>query len=149
VFRDRAQVALNDLLVALQEAADLYRDDAEVAEGDAAARFARLADERRRQAERLIVLVRAGGDLPRQPDADRETLRRLGERVRAAFAGDAAQALLEERLEGERELARLAEAACAEAESGQARDVLDGVQAELAEARRRLEAALAERPSQG
>lgn len=143
MFRSDAQVALNDLLVALRESADLYADDAELADGapELAALFETLARRRSELGEELAAQVRKSGDLPRLPDADRETLLRLGNRFRSRMAPNALDELIGDRLAAEGELAqRVAEALCAVG-APEPRLLLNQLQREVGAARRRLEAA--------
>lgn len=110
MLRNEAQVALHDLLEALREAADLYADDAEVlSEGDLAGLCRELALRRERLADAVADEVRRYGDLPSEPDADRETLHRVGNRLRAFFSQHDRDVVVQDRLEAEVSLQRAAD----------------------------------------
>jgi uncharacterized protein (TIGR02284 family) len=115
MLRSEAEVALNDVVEAAREAADLYADDAEVAhEASLAELFDELAQRRDRFASLLDEQIRKRGDLPDAPDTDRETFHRLGNRLRAVFSGDERRALLNDRIAAEQDLQRRVELALAQ-----------------------------------
>lgn len=109
MLRTESQVALQDLLEALRAAADMYADNAEVlAEGELAELCRALALRRGQQAQAVADELRRRGDLPGEPDADRETLQRLGHRLRTLVAGNERAVVVQDRLDAEAELAELA-----------------------------------------
>lgn len=115
MLRDDRQVALGEVLVACKHAADQYREEAELAEDGGVARtFGELAARRECQALALEEHVRALGDLPREPDADRETLSALLTRLRAHLTSDRREALLSSAQASEEELAARVEEALAQ-----------------------------------
>jgi hypothetical protein len=107
LLRSDEQVALNDLLVASETSVDHYRDTAElVLHSPVSKEMQAVANERQALVKQLEYAVRASGDLPSEPDADRESVEKLYHRVHAAVADDEIGDLLEQRLHGEHELAR-------------------------------------------
>lgn len=143
MLRNDTQVALNDALSAVRESADLYADDIEALDASPLAKvFDELRARRLALAAALEEEVRRAGDLPKEPDADRETLHRLGERLQAAL-GNERRVFLADRLRGEEELLALAERALARPLPDSAADVLGAIRAEAAQARDRLAALLA------
>lgn len=142
MLRNDAEVSLDDLLRAVREAADLYADDIEADPG-LAPLFDDLLRRRQRLAEALTGLIRARGGLPREPDEDRETLHRLGHRLRAVFAEDGPAELLRDRLDAESELSRLADTALEHAVDADSRATLGAVREDVAQARQRLAERLA------
>lgn len=109
MLRTESQVALQDLLEALRTAADQYADNAEVlAESELAELCRALALRRGQQAQAVADELRRGGDLPGEPDADRETLQRLGQRLRTLVAGNERAVVARDRLDAETALAELA-----------------------------------------
>ena len=105
MLRSELQIALNDVEVALQEAADGHEWAADSAPDPQLADLLReLAGERRALAEALGEQLKALGDLPRAPDTDLETVRDLVSRIKAAFSPDERQALLDDRAAAEAHL---------------------------------------------
>jgi uncharacterized protein (TIGR02284 family) len=114
MLRSELQIALNDVEVALQEAADGHEWAADfVSDPQLADLLRELALERRSLAEALGEQLKALGDLPRAPDTDLETVRDLVSRIKAAFSPDERQALLQDRAVAEANLESRTEAALA------------------------------------
>lgn len=110
MIRDELQVVLNDVEAAVTEAAEGHAKLAgELRERSEprAADLDRLADERRVVAEALGDRLRALGDRPREGDAEYQSLLEMFTRLRASFAENDVETLLEERAEAE---ARIVEA---------------------------------------
>ncbi len=142
MLRDERQAALDEVIVACKALADHYEEAARLAEGRGlAGLFTELAERRGRQAGELEAHLRRLGELPREPDADRETLETLLSRARSALAEDRARELLEEREAGERELLARIDGALAEGFSAATRRALEGLRREAEAAIDRLEAA--------
>lgn len=142
MLRSDAQVALHDLLEALREAADVYGDDAEaLEEGDLAQLCRQLALRRERLADAVATEIRRYGDLPTEPDADRETLHRLGNRLRTLFSQHERSSVLRERMDAEAALARLAEGALGQLDDQASRELVEQVRRDAAEAEQALAAA--------
>jgi uncharacterized protein (TIGR02284 family) len=107
-----AQIALNDLNVNCQDAADHYEDAAGMVEhGAVASLFRELAGRRRDIASELDEHIRRLGGMPRSADGDRETIQRLLARLKANLSPDRHVALLTEREHVEEQLAAMADAA--------------------------------------
>jgi uncharacterized protein (TIGR02284 family) len=141
MLRSEAQVALHDLLEALREAVDLYTDDAEVLGSGALADLCReLALRRERLSAAVADEVSRHGDLPSEPDADRETLHRIGNRLRAAVSGHDRDVILRDRLDAESELERAAQHALEVVTEPASRAVLEDVHRDVRQARRQLDA---------
>jgi uncharacterized protein (TIGR02284 family) len=110
MLRSELQIALNDVQVALQEAADGHEWAADfVPDPQLGDLLRELALERRSLAEALGEQLKALGDLPRAPDTDLETVRDLVSRIKAAFSPDERQALLDDRAAAEARLEACAE----------------------------------------
>lgn len=102
MLRSELQIALNDVEVALQEAADGHEWAADfVPDPELSGLLREIAAERRALSEALGEQLIELGDLPRAPDSDLETVRDLVSRIRAAFSPDERQALLEDRAAAE------------------------------------------------
>lgn len=97
LLRSEAEAALDDLAEACEAAADHYRAAAQASDDERLAAFFREMEERRSTwGERLREQIRLMGNLPSEPDADREAMDRLLIRVRAAFSRDRRRFLLED-----------------------------------------------------
>lgn len=114
---DDKQAMINDLLIAYRESNDHYRDAAEQLDGGTPAErelgelLASIRDSREGTIERLSELVRESGDLPREPDADKEEALQLFTRLKAALGGERRRIVLEERVTGEQRIAEQLEEA--------------------------------------
>lgn len=97
MLRDDRQLTLNDLRVAVLEAADRHERAAELMEDAELSSFlAGLASRRRSTAEALGEQLRRIDDLPRSPDDDLETVRDVISTVKAGLSMNKASTLLEE-----------------------------------------------------
>lgn len=110
ILRDDVQVALNSLHVAIQESADYYRSVAETLED---ARVTRVCREIARQRDELALEVAAAirdtGDLPAEPDRDREAAVEIRERLAARVSANQVQEIVRHRRESENDLLGLFE----------------------------------------
>jgi len=106
MIRDERAVILDDILVLCEEAADQYEDGRNRIDRDEwlSGLFARLARERHEMAMEVEQHIRRFGDLPSEPDADDETVERLLSRLKSALTDDVRLALLDERINTEKEL---------------------------------------------
>lgn len=139
MLRDDRQVALGEVVVACKHAADQYREEAELAEDRALEQtLGELAARREEQALSLEAHIRALGDLPREPDADRETVSGLLTRLRAHFAADPRGALLSGAIESEQELAARIDEALREDLPEQAAQALRRLREDVASTIRRV-----------
>lgn len=112
MMRDDLQVALNDVVVALQDAADGH-EQARVQLGDRpeATKLAGLIEAHGREAETIGEHLRALGDRPREADPEYETVLGLFSQIKASLAPDEVQSLLEDRSEAEARIAETADLA--------------------------------------
>ena len=100
MLRDELEVCLNDVLVALQEAADGHESAApQVGERPEAALLRRLVERRRADAQDLAGRLRAMGARPREADSEYETVLGLFAQVMASLAPDVVESLLVDRAE--------------------------------------------------
>lgn len=105
LMRSDRQVALNDLHLAMQESADLYEYTAGFLQEPAAAELCKaLAGDRARLAKLLEQAIRAEGELPSEPDPDKEAAEQLQQRLETLFAEDQVSGVISHRLEAERAL---------------------------------------------
>lgn len=127
ILRSDVQVALNDLHMALQQSADYYHFAADyLKDAPAGAVCEQLAAARDDLAKQAVAAIRATGELPSEPDRDRETTEELRERLASLLARDAVTGVLNHRLEAEKTLrAFLDSDALAPLESGHAQLLKD------------------------
>lgn len=114
MIRDDLQVALNDVEAAVTEAAEGHTRLAEElrARSDRrAADLERLAGRRREVAQALGEQLRALGDRPREGDPEYQSVLEMLARLRASFAEDDVETLLEERAEAEARIVEAVDAA--------------------------------------
>ncbi len=114
MLRDDRQVALDDVIVALETAADAYADAFELlqpSEPELASRFDMMARRRSAAAARLSEHLQAMGDLPSEPDQDLSTLDTVVRHLRAQFVTAEWDELISEAVAHEEEIAAKAELA--------------------------------------
>ena len=106
------QIALNEVIIALKDAASRYNDAADVTHDfGLVTLFQAIERKHRHMAEELEEHIRQTGALPREPDADRETLAGLFTRLKTMLSGDEQLTLLQEQARAEEEIAaRIGEA---------------------------------------
>jgi uncharacterized protein (TIGR02284 family) len=143
VLLSELQTTLNDLVVACLETADGHEAAAGMLDNDRLAGMLRdLARTRGEAAAELGDIIRELGDLPRAPDADLQTARELGTRVKAALSADERQTLMQERAAAEAHFeACIANALARSDLPANARTLLRQVSKSSQEARDRLAAA--------
>lgn len=140
LMEDR-QIAVNDVVVACLEAADHYRDDAgRFEEAALSGLFERAAVKHQDIAETLQDQVRRLGALPREPDTEREQAQQLASRLKANFSLDECRTVLDERIEAEKHIESLIDAALQYELPAAAVDCLDQARGVVAEVQRRLAA---------
>ena len=139
LLRDDTQTALNRVESLCLETADGYGSVARQA-GDPslAALFGQTQQQRQRLAAELAPHIRALGDLPRQPDPDREALDHVVDGIKAFLAGDSDAVLLEQRLAADAGLEEAVRAALGEALAPETRDMLMRMLQEVGQMRERL-----------
>lgn len=141
MLRSDEQVALEDLHRALRRTGAGHRDAAQTLDpGDLATFLEELATERDAMAAEVATIIRATGDLPDEPDADRETLRTAARHLKAALSRDDRRPLLLDRDRAEADLAATLTGARHTLGSGH-EPVLDRYLERVAAARARLAAA--------
>ncbi len=97
-IRTEKQTALQDLLVALQETADMFRDTAHyVDEQSLSKELESIAGEREGFLPALRKLLLENEDLPSEPDRERETAKKLLSRLFAAVDSNSVGEILLER----------------------------------------------------
>lgn len=136
MLRDDRQVALDDVIVALENAADAYADASELlekADPEMSARFDELARRRAAAAARVTEHLRATGDLPSEPDQDLETVDVVIRHLKAQFAAPEWDELTTEALSREEEIAAKVEAATATGLPDPALDTLKRLEQDVRE----------------
>lgn len=105
LIRTDQQVALNTALVAIETSADHFHAAAEHLKDSAVSdALRRIGDERNSLSQGFKTAIRDSGDLPPEPDADRESLEQLAQQLGAAIASDQTIKVLEQRLAAEQKL---------------------------------------------
>lgn len=105
LFRDDKQAALNLVETLCQECAGAYAAAAtQVKDAALAAQFQQAHARLQQCAAQLAPHIRALGDLPNEPDPDRETVENVVERVRNFLTGDADANVLAHRIEADHKL---------------------------------------------
>jgi uncharacterized protein (TIGR02284 family) len=116
MLRDARQVAIDQVVEALLEAAHLHEQgtDALDADPDLAGALRALAERRRRAAQELGEHLRSLGDLPSEPDADLQAAKDVLAWVQDALADDQRDQVLERSRQAEEHLAEKVRAALEE-----------------------------------
>jgi hypothetical protein len=116
MLRDARQVAINQVVEALLEAAHLHDQGAHAldAEPDLGRALRALAERRRRAAQELGEHVRRLGDLPSEPDADLQAAKDVLAWLQDALADDQRDQILERSRQAEEHLAEQVRAALGE-----------------------------------
>jgi hypothetical protein len=129
ILRSDKEVALNDLLVAIRESVDHYRDaSAFLDAGNLTQLLASIGARREAFIPPLENAVRALGDLPSVPDPDKETGAMLVHHAAALLSENYAANVINQRLEAEQhivELINAGRAAGLEEYCGNLMDLLD------------------------
>ena len=114
MIRDELQVVLNDVEAVVTEAAEGHARLAEelrARDHPRAADLEALAGRRRRVSETLGERLRALGDRPREGDPEYQSVLEMLARLRASFAENDVETLLEERAEAEARIVEAVDAA--------------------------------------
>lgn len=147
LLRDEREMAINDVETLCVEAADHYAAAAGRAQDAAlAALFEELALQYRQFAAALARHIRASGDLPQQPDPDKETMADAFTSIKGLLRGDLRSTLIDDRARGEDAIATAARAALAQDVDDALRALLQEVLAHTEAARLRLDHARAPAP---
>ena len=126
MLRDARQVALNQVVEALLEAAHVHQQGAELLDEQGLAGALRaLAERRERAALELGDHVRRLGDLPSEPDADLQTAKDVLARLQVAVMDDPRDQVLQRCRYAEEQLADLVRAAQGEDLPSDTREVLE------------------------
>lgn len=108
LFRSDIQVALHTLHVAMQESADNYEFVAGNLEDPQVVKICvSIARQRNAIAEEIVAAIRDTGELPGEPDRDKEVALEIRAWVEALFADDQTGAVIEYHRQGERDLQAL------------------------------------------
>ncbi len=87
MFRTDEQVAINEVLIRLHHTADHYADAAEaITDSSAAEKYRNDSAACRALVDELAGLIRSSGELPPQPDPDREFLEQAITRLSAGVS---------------------------------------------------------------
>lgn len=133
------EVALDEVIVACKDAAHRYRSIAGSVHGaELAALFQDLAEQRQTVAEKLGAYLRELGYLPREPDADKETVQELFSKAKAVLAEDERIVLVEDCEHIEAQIAELTATALSQPLPEQVLATLGRLQETVAGARERL-----------
>ena len=109
MLRDDRQVALGDVLVALQEAADCHEHvAAHLGERGQGPFLDQLVGRNRDRARRLADDLRALGDRPREADTEYETVLEVMSDLKAALAEDDVASMHEDRARAEEKVEAMA-----------------------------------------
>lgn len=141
MLRNELQTALNDVVVACDEAADGHEHAAtflEEQDGEPVRLLRALAEQRRAAATELGDQLRGLGDLPKAPDTELETLHDVVARVKAALSADERQAVLEDRAQAEAAIEQAATTALRLPVPDRCRELLAQLQEETRLAQQRL-----------
>lgn len=102
------EVALNEVLVACRESIDHYEDAINlINDDDKAALFRSITNQRQSLIERLATAIRELGDLPSEPDPDKETGSIIIEHLGASLVADDAEYIVSHRIKAEENLQSL------------------------------------------
>lgn len=102
---NQTQIALNELIVNLREAADHFTDAAsQLDDPHLQALFKELRDEHNAAADIVSETIRKTGALPRAQYADREEVHQIITHVKAAMSDDSRQVFLEDRIDHEQQI---------------------------------------------
>lgn len=136
------EVALDEVIVACKDAAHQYHHGAgSVHDAELSALFRDLAKQRQTKAQALGMHLRELGYLPREPDADKETVQELFSKAKAVLAEDERIALVDEYEQTEAHIAELTATALKQPLPEQVLAALRELQEETVEIRERLAAA--------
>jgi uncharacterized protein (TIGR02284 family) len=141
MLRNELQTAINDVVVACEEAADGHEHAAEFLEqqdGEPVRLLRALAEQRRAAATEIGDQLRELGDLPKAPDTEAETVHDLIARIKAALSADERQAVLEDRAQAEAVIEQAVSAALRMAVPDRCRELLAQLQEETKLAQQRL-----------
>lgn len=112
IIRTDKQMALHDLLIAIEESSDQYQDAAEFLRNhQACVYFEQFAKQRLILTSRLEQAIRSEGDLPSAPDPDRESSAMAFQHMLAHLSQSEASTVIEQRLEKEEEINELVQTA--------------------------------------
>ncbi len=143
LLRTDAQVAIDDLLVAIEDSAEKYYDAAEFLDVAAVAAVMQwIGDQRQELAARFDRALRSLGERPSVPDPERQSLEKLAQHLNAAMAHARVAPVLEQRLAAEQHLARLAADARGAGLDDDCRELVDALAEHVAVVTERLQALL-------
>ena len=143
LIRSDQQVALNDLLVAIQKIIDHCRDAEKLLPESAITHELHAqASQHELVIPKLENVIRTLGDLPSVPDPDRESGEMLIHHLGAELSADYEKETLEQRIHAEQEVTRLVNAAREAGADESCAALLDTIADNAAQATGRLQALL-------
>lgn len=107
IIRTEQQADAVEILKLVMETHDYYADMSEVANDDIGAVLECVAAERASFIPRAKAMVKALGELPVQPDPDKELLQKVGGGITQLLAGDSNDAVIDKCLQHDQKLADL------------------------------------------
>ncbi len=144
LLRDETQLAMNRVETLCFEAAGRYDNAAQrVDAAEKASLFADRAQQLRARSADLAPHIRRLGDLPQQPDPDRETVSEVLSGIKAFLSGDPNHALAEEQLDLEKQLAEAIRSALRCDVAADTQSLLEQMLGEAETTQRQLRVALA------
>ncbi len=112
LIRTDQQVAMNSIYTAIRKNADHYLDAAKGLDDSVLITvFHEILEQRNILSEKARELIRSIGDLPPEPDPDRETFEQLAYHIDSSLSSNRSANILKQRLDAEQELAALTAAA--------------------------------------
>lgn len=139
IIREESHVAIDNVIVLALKNADHFEKQAERLNPELAGLFRALAQRRRTEAEHLGEFLRRNGDLPGEPDRDRESMEEIISRLRTLMASDEEVELLTERENAEQELADAVHFALSQEIGGETRDILQAFGGHIEKTRTKLQ----------
>ncbi len=111
-LKSEQEVCVNELLIAAQESADFYRDAAQIAEEQPLReKFLQFEATRKAIAKRIERYLESQGELTVMPDPDAEWGAKMLKHLAVKLSSDEDATLIEQRLDGEEDIAKLIKAA--------------------------------------
>lgn len=124
------EVSLNELLVACRESVDHFRDGAQIVASERIAQeLTHIGDARETFIPALEQRIRELGDLPTMPDPDKEDSEMLLHRIGAAVTDNYTNAVLQQRMDAEKNILALIAKARTHDENNTSEELLNNLHA--------------------